>query len=320
MTPLYWRCRYNVAVHRANRILTGGVPTVGSLARVELYAQGLQLGTLISALDRAAEYKHLPEADRHLAKRLADLARPAVTGLTALDGRAATKVRRELAGYDSSASQRGMVNIANGYALLYSRNQGRGEAADLGAAVGLMRLAGLEVGGRADIVADPVLSLLKGSEPYLALLRDWGLATAPFAALDCIGADRAKKLEADYPTATQLRSALHREPDKVFARAEVGAENRAWWTGALDWLIAGRDAATINAYQAAGIRTAREAARLGDDAVVDLLHRRGMDDKAGTVPDARCRALMEGTAGPGRTHPPWWRWGEGAAARSGGSV
>ena len=306
-TPLFWRCRYNAAVHRANRVLTGGVPKLGTPARALLSMQVLALRTLIRELGWVIFDENVSAPDRYLALRLVDLAAPAVTGLSALDGRAATRVRRQLEGYES-ASRRGMVNVANGYALLYRHAPGRGDAKDLRAAVGLMRLAGLEVGGRADIAGDPVLKLLHTTEPYRVLMKDWGLAAAnPYAELACIGADTAGKLEADYPTAKRLRAALRHKPGTVFVRAGVGAENGPWWTGALDWLVAGRAAATINAYQAAGIRDATEAARLGDSAVVDLLHRRGMDDKSVTVPDARTRSLMEEGAEVGRDEPGWGR-------------
>lgn len=231
--------------------------------------------------------------DARLAGRLGRLATCAAVGLGAIDAIPAVEVREALRALSGDASVRATVNIANGYALLWRRSPDGGARTDLVEAVDLIRLAGLEVGMRADILADPVLALLRRTAPHRAVVRGWGLEpAAPYASLACIGAQAATTLGRSYPTARGLQRALGRKPGEVLGSVDVDARSLAWWLGALDWLLAGRDAAVVNTYQAAGIRDAAQATALGDAGVVAVLHRRRKDDHDVVVPDARVRALM----------------------------
>lgn len=292
--PLWWRCAYNVSIHRANRIITGGIPDPGTGSMNQIVVHRAALMVLAAHLAYwGSDDSGMSAGDRRLARRLERLARCVVPGLLAVERMPSEDVRRRLGRLETHTSMRGMVNIANAYALLWRRREHGGAREDLLRAVELIRLAGLERGMRADIMGDPVLALLKNAKPYREVVTGWGLhATDPYASLTCLGSTAAAKLERPYPTARALRSALRREPHEVFRRAEVGAENLPWWTGALDWLLAGRDVATINTYQAAGIRDAAQAQGLGDGAVVARLHRRQKDDPTVVIPDARTRALM----------------------------
>lgn len=42
-TPLAWRCRYNVAIHRANRVLSGGIPQAGTASMTQLEQRRTEL-------------------------------------------------------------------------------------------------------------------------------------------------------------------------------------------------------------------------------------------------------------------------------------
>lgn len=299
--PLLWRCRYNVAVHRANRILSGGIPDPGTPAMNQLVTHRARLAVLA----RQMEYRATaPTAgDRRLASRLGHLAACAAAGLQAAEGRPASQLRPQLIRLQGEASARGLVNLANGYALLWTSKRAvaggprtlGGARQDLLTAVDLMRLAGLEVGVRPDILADPVLRLLRTTEPHRALARSWdGEEGVPYALIQSIGDRTAKTLGRWYPTTADLRRAIakKRTRDLVLQRAGADASNVPWWDGALAWLDAGRDVAPINAYQAAGIRDAAQAQSLTDAGVVAALRRRRKDDPTLVVPDARVRALM----------------------------
>lgn len=292
-TPLAWRCRYNVAVHRANRVLSGGIPEPGSGSMAQLARRCAEVSELIEDLRRPrwGTGDALP-GDEGLASRLAALADTVVVGLAAALGEPAVSVRSRLEQLETAASLRATVNVANGYALLWKRSEDGAAPQDLSKAVDLMRLAGLEVRMRGDILADPVLSLLATTKPYRALVQGWGLDDAvAYAGVASIG-PAARKLARWYPTPRRLYTALRRHPERVLPRGGAGPEQRDWWLGALDWLRSGRDVATINAYQAAGIRDAAQAQSLTDAGVVAALHRRRKDDPTLVVPDARVRALM----------------------------
>jgi hypothetical protein len=223
------------------------------------------------------------------------LARSVDCALRSLEESDPVPIRAALAATDAG-SVAAMVNAANAYALLFRRSPGGRATRDLTSAIALMRLAGLEVGMRRDILDDPVLRLLQKRKEFRALANGWGLgAVSPYSTLEAIGPDAAALLLQWYPTELKLLQAARRNPQVVATRGESGLDEVPWWVGALEWMVAGRDVAVINAYQAAGIRDATQAGRIGDAQVVWRLKVRQEDDTTLAIPDARTRALMAAT-------------------------
>jgi len=287
--PLTWRVEYNHAVAKANREFAEGAITPARRAVLGVAARSLR------DLDERLANLRPKREDRRLRDDLQALARLAAVGLEAVEpGRArAAKVALEESALTEGTTS--LVNTACGFAIVACSISDepalRRSAVD--AAVDRLRVVGLEESQRPRVLKDPVLQrLLQDTTAFTGLLREWSVPA--YAELAVVGSSTAATLRMEYPDPRALLVGLA-TPEQlasILARAHAAAGEVPWWEGALHWLEAGREVATINAYQAAGIRDAEQARAFTDAGVVAALHRRRKDDDTIVIPDARVRALM----------------------------
>lgn len=319
-SPLAWRVRYTLAAGLVNREVTRNRGLEGESWRrpfwraLRLWATFLEPGERenlplsqpgAEAGDGAGVTASFPETlephadERDLWRYLVEASRSAAASVAvALAGQPGQAVdTSQLDALPLTGSRTDHLNVACGYSTAYHLSADAAPEVRRRLAsrcVQRIRLAAPEPAQRAGVLADPFLAWVKDSEPYRALLADWGLADGPYAGIGSFGT-RATALARSHPVPADLLADLETLTGREELRGEhlVDSEVLRGWRGAAQWLAAGVDGSLVDRYQRAGF-TDRDQVRRAQDVVVAARLSASAAVSGTEVPSGEERAVMRG--------------------------